>query len=94
MPSAAEHDDTVSDYVDTELGKKHFLGPYPTEEFAGGNSNRISVIPKGHTPGKWRIITDLSFSTGGSVNDGIDPLLCSLSYVSVDEVASIVAGLG
>ena len=94
MPSAAEHDDAVSEYVDTELRKRHFLGPYSTEEFAGGHINRIGVIPKGHTPGKWRIITDLSFPTGGSVNDGIDPLLCSLSYVSVDEVAAIAAGLG
>jgi len=52
------------------------------------------VIPKGHNIGKWRLITDLSFPEGSSVNDGIDSELCSLSYVTMDEVASIVAGLG
>ena len=94
MPSAAEHNDVVSEYIDTELRKKRFLGPYSIEEFAGGQINRIGDIPKGHTPGKWRIITDLSFPSGGSVNDGIDPELCSLSYVSVDDVASCAVGLG
>jgi len=28
------------------------------------------------------------------VNEGIDPGLCSLSYIMVDEVAKIVADLG
>ena len=94
MPSTTEHDDVVADYIDTELRKKRFLGPYSLDEIGGVQINRIGVIPKGHTPGKWRIITDLSFPIGGSVNDGIDPELCSLSYVSVDEVASIAASLG
>ena len=31
------------------------------------------------------MITDLSFPKGSSVNDGIDPSLCSLMYTSVDE---------
>ena len=46
MPSATEHDDVVSDYIDAELRKKHFLGPYSIEEFAGGQINRIGAIPK------------------------------------------------
>lgn len=33
------------------------------------------------------MITDLSFPKGSSINDTIDPRLCSLSYTSVDEVA-------
>ena len=43
---------------------------------------------------KWRIITDLSFPHGQSVNDGIDPSFCSLCYTTVDEVAARVAHLG
>ena len=53
--------------------------------------NRISVVPKGHNTGKWRLNTDISFPRGQSVNDRIDPLLCSLSYTMVDEVAAKVA---
>ena len=39
-------------------------------------------------------ITDLSFPPARSVNDGIDPELCSLSYTTVDRAAEIAARLG
>ena len=35
--------------------------------------NRVGIIPKSHTPGIWRLITDLSNPMGVSVNDRIDP---------------------
>ena len=54
----------------------------------------FGVIPKRHSPGKWRLILDLSNPSGSSVNDGINPELCSLSYISVDDVARVVALLG
>ena len=54
----------------------------------------MGIIPKGHTPGKWRLITDLSFPKGGSVNDGIDSQLCSIHYTSVDRVAASAQRLG
>ena len=44
--------------------------------------------------GKWRRILDLSSPQGQSVNDGISKELCSLSYVSVDDVATKVVGAG
>ena len=56
--------------------------------------NRFGVIPKGHNTGKWMLITDLSFPPNHSVNDGIDPSLCSLSYISVDQVADIATQYG
>jgi len=46
------------------------------------------VIHKWHNTGK--LITDLSFPEGFSVNQGIDFELCLLYYVTMDEVASIV----
>ena len=36
----------------------------------------------------------VSSPPGSSVSDGIDPSLCSLSYITVDKVAEIVAQLG
>ena len=36
----------------------------------------------------------LSYPPGHSVNDGVDPHLCSLMYASVDQAASIILGLG
>ena len=46
--------------------------------------SHFGVIPKCHTPNKWRLIIDLSHPAGHSVNDGIPKSLCSLSYVTVD----------
>ena len=56
--------------------------------------NRFGVIPKPHQPGKWRLIVDLSYSEGGSVNDGIPPELCSLRYPSVDNAVRVILALG
>ena len=71
------------------------LGPFSdTESLPPLHVNRFGVIPKGHNSGKWRLITDLSFPPGSSVNEGIDAAFCSLSYTTVDDVAALVATLG
>ena len=71
------------------------LGPFPPSDgLPPLYINRFGVIPRGHNTGKWRLITDLSFPPRASVNEGIDPELCCLSYVSVDEIANIVMHLG
>ena len=36
----------------------------------------------------------MSYPTGLSVNDGIDPALCSLSYTTVNDIAELVFKLG
>ena len=95
MQSAREHPEVVEEYLQNELSRGRMLGPFTrSDPLPPLHINRFGVIPKGHNTGKWRLITDLSFPTGASVNDGIDPVLCSLSYVSVDEIASLVLQLG
>ena len=37
---------------------------------------------------------DLSSPKGSSVNDGISSDLCSLSYISIDDVSIVIASLG
>ena len=56
--------------------------------------NRLGVIPKKHEPGKQRIITDLSYPDGQSINNAINSRLCSLSYITVDQVANTALSLG
>ena len=92
MPSAVQHPQVINDYIAKELSLGRFLGPFPS--FPAVHLNRIGVIPKGGNTGKWRLITDLSFPEGSSVNDGIDPTICSLSYTNVEEVADLIARLG
>ena len=95
MGSASLHSRVVGDYLRKELSLGRMLGPFPdSSTLPPLQVNRFGVIPKGHNTGKWRLITDLSFLPGRSVIDGIDPSLCSLSYISVDQVANVAAGFG
>ena len=71
------------------------LGPFPTTvSLPPLHFNRVGVVPKGHNTAKWRLITDLSFPQGQSVNNGIDATLCSMAYITVDNAATLVARLG
>ena len=96
MRSAYMHPQVISDYLKKELSLERMLGPFhpSTPGLDEVHTNRFGVIPKGHNTGKWRLITDLSYPPGLSVNDGIDSDLCSLSYIKVDHVAQIVSNLG
>ena len=71
----------------------HVVGPLPLRQVPGVHISPFRVIPKGHTPGKWQLIVDLSSPAGGSINDGIPAEWCSLSYIKVDGVARHVAQL-
>ena len=55
-----------------------------------GSPVHISVVPKKSQPGKWTLIVDLSHPDNNSVNDGIDPLHCSLVYITVENAAQMV----
>ena len=85
MKSALENASVVDDYIAEEVKLGRVLGPVKPESLPPVQVNRIGVIPKSHQPGKWRLIVDLSHPAGSSVNDGIDPELCTLRYTSVDE---------
>lgn len=94
MESARQHPEVVQKYIDAELSKGRMLGPFTPGLYPSLHISRFGVIPKGHNTGKWRLITDLSYPEGQSVNDGIEPAWCTLSYTTVDAVAEIIATLG
>ena len=54
----------------------------------------FGVIPKRAKPGKWRLIVDLSSPSNASVNDGIDRDMCSVSYITVDQIVDEILRLG
>ena len=96
MHSAFEHQQVVTEYLQKELSMGRMLGPFDEATCSALPQlqvNRFGVIPKGHNTGKWRLITDLSFPHGLSVNDGIDPEFCTLHYATVDDIAGIIARL-
>ena len=92
MPSADEHAEAIEEYIRKEVAAGRIIGPLGEESTRGVHINRLGAVPKG--TGRWRVITDLSFPPGASVNDGVDSTLCSLRYTSVDRVASAACRLG
>ena len=83
MQSALQCPLVVDEYLEQEVSLNRVRGPLP-----------IGVIPKKHQSGKWRLIVDMSHPEGRSVNDGIEPELCSLKYISVDDAVRLVLELG
>ena len=69
------------------------MGPFALAELSQLHISRFGVVPKS-TPGKWRLILDLSSPEGHSVNDSISEALCSLSYVTVENAVEAVIKKG
>ncbi len=90
MPSALEHAQVVPYHIRRERSLGRMLGPFLP---LISPRRRFGVIPKGHNTGKWRLITDLSFPRGQSVNDGIDSSHTLYTYMTVDKVTAIVTSL-
>ena len=68
-------------------------GPFKHPPFPNLICSPIGMVDKKDTDEK-RMIMHLSFPTGGSINDFIDPALCSTNYQSFDEAVEMVAVLG
>ena len=93
MLSATKNPTVVEDHMRMECALGRVLGPFKKGSL-NVHINRFGVIPKPHQPGKWRLIVDLSDPSGGSVNDGVDPILCSLAYKTVDDAMRIILHKG
>lgn len=94
MQSAAKNAQMIDDYLRNEVALGRVLGPLDPLMCQSLHINRFGVILKGHQEGDWHLTVDLSFPSKQSVNDGIEPELCSLKYTSVDEVVRVVCQLG
>ena len=70
MPSAVAHPEVVDKYLLKELNRGSIAGPFLWEPIRDLHVNRFGLIPK-QRAGEWRMIIDLSFPRGGSVNDFI-----------------------
>ena len=85
----------ASFFLTATVSLGRLLGPFTDiSDLPPLQTNHFNVIPKGHNTGKWHLITDLSLPGGQSVNDGIDPTLCSSHYTTVEDIAEIIASVG
>ena len=93
MRSAADHPEVIREYIAKECSEGRILGPFDPNLLPEVQISRFGVIPKRNSS-SWRLILDLSSPEGWSVNDGIDPDLCSLSYVSIEDAARAIVESG
>ena len=96
MLSAMQNPSVVSEYLAKEVALGRIMGPLEpgTLNIRSVRVNRFGVIPKPHQPGRWRLIVDLSYPRDNSINDGIEPELCSSSYASIDDAVEMVLRKG
>ena len=93
MRSCEELPAVVEGYLEKECRLGHTVGPLDISELSIAHISPFGVIPK-KGEGKWRLIVNLSFPEGHSVNDFIPEAPSSVSYVTVDMIADRIAELG
>ena len=91
MPSAEANAAIGEDYLRKKASAGCLLSPLTA---IGRHVSRFGMTIKGHTPQSWRLIMNLSVPLRHSVNDEIDPRLCSMFYIMVDALARMLASLG
>ena len=69
-PSAAQHPDDIKHYVSTELSFQALAGPFKGPPVRGFHISPLMTRPKKDSDRR-RVIVDLSWPDGASVNDGI-----------------------
>ena len=92
---ATEFPEEISSYVQREVSAGNTLGPFKTSPFEQQVMlSALSSVPKRNSTDR-RIISDLSYPEGKSVNDGIPKKMymgqpTDLEYPSVDGLAKII----
>ena len=83
-----------SDYLSREVQLSRMWKLPPGAFPSGIHFSPIGLVLKKNTPGKWRLIVDLSSPLDYSINDGISRERSSLSYMSVDHLAALIVSEG
>ena len=90
---AITHPDVIDDYLQNEIIADRVVGPFSAKSLSEVHIIQFGVIPKNY-PDKWRLIEDLSYPSGHSMNDGISKGLCSLNYIIIDDAVNHILELG
>ena len=69
------------------------LGPLPYSLLPLCQVSLIGLVPKSQ-PGQWRLIMDLSFPNGHSINDGNAQDMTSIQYARLEDAVQMVRVLG
>lgn len=76
-----------------ESKAKRIAGPFSAPPFPNLQVSPLGLVPK-KAPGEFRLIHNLSYPEGNSINDHIPDHLCTVQYQSVDTAISLIQQLG
>ena len=90
--SAKTHPQIVEKYLESERAKGRILGPFkePPKVY---QCSPIGLVPK-KEKGDFRVIHDLSYPPGQSINDFIPPEETAVTYQSIDDAIEMLVQLG
>ncbi|XP_033106175.1 uncharacterized protein LOC117108307 [Anneissia japonica] len=83
--STREYPGVIPKYIAKGLERCRIACPFPTPPFDSFVVSPLGVIPKS-SPGAFRVIHDMSFPRGSSVNEGIPSEHPQVSYDSIDTI--------
>ena len=89
-PSSIKYADKVTDFIKDNVTQDSVAGLLPHPLPPGYRASPLGAFEKGDN-GKVRVIHDLSWPPGRSVNDFIPSQECALNYVTVDNAANLCA---
>lgn len=92
MASAVQYSNELQEKIDKEINLGRVLGPFSHPPISNLRCSPIGLVPK--KQGGWRMITNLSYPIGESVNNYIDPNICSGKYHTFDDAVSLIASIG
>ena len=91
--SALANMNFVDKHLSKEVAAGRVSGPHSTPPLDALIISPLGLVPK-KAEGEWRLIHDLSYPHGESVNAGIDKSHTTVSYEVLDHVVEIVQSLG
>ena len=92
LKSSLLHPDAVSAALAKEVSNGDTAGPFPSPPIPNLQCSPLGVVPKKDST--WRIIMDLSFPHGSSINDYISKDAFTLHYATFDQAFTLVARHG
>ena len=93
LKSAYQNPSIVWEKINKEIAAGRLAGPFSSIPFQNFKMSPIGLVPK-REPGEYRWIHHLSYPPGESLNDNIDPALCSVHYTKFDNPVKMVKKLG
>lgn len=91
--SATDHSTFVDKKIEKELLKGRIRGPFKQPPFENFVCSPLGVVPK-KEPGQFRLIHDLSYPRGNSINSCISTEFSFVEYQNIEYVIDLVQSAG